>query len=476
MKAQSYLEVIESIIQKRKKEFRDALLSAYTKEEMKLLLKDYFELDYDRVIVQSHNTIESEFEQLIDYFERKGELSQLLDKVFDKQSKNLKLSKFHNSIINDIDSCELKDEISPEILEKIGKSLVEGKLIFFLGSGINDYYDKNTENLPPSDIDIANHLAKQLVNNQDFKKVIGLPCQVCPAKLEERPDSSCPIWQEINENCGKSKQLEHEQNLAFAKLQMHCLSQCLLNNGEHSLKESVRKIFRDNYNIHPYQPNKVQNSLAALAKKIAKSNNLFNFFILTTNYDVGLEKAFEKELDFDVVHYFIDRLKFTGNFLYKSYFCNGNQNDEDSLKELANKEEQLFKTPIIFKLYGGIVYKAKEEFDSFAIAESHFINYLQRPTEKFPEDWKLYLENSNILFLGCNPNDVNIFALLHQFFPSKFSLSKPRPEGWLISRLKPGNMRDTDIWKQMGITFLDKCSSDYLLSELQNYVEKYFSK
>ncbi|RAM50605.1 MAG: hypothetical protein C6Y22_16170 [Hapalosiphonaceae cyanobacterium JJU2] len=347
---------------------------------------------------------------------------------------------------------------------------MRGKLIFFLGSGINYPPDGKTKNLPPSDIDIAERLAK----SKDFKKVLGLPCQVCPAKLEDRPSplasqNICPIWKEIRESPEKKyKQLRHEQDLAFARLEMRCLSQCILNDEYSNLKNILRKILRDNYNIHPYEPNQVHKTLAELAQSIAKNN----LFILTTNYDFGLEKAFDGKLNFEVMYYFIDVNKsiFTGEFWHKSYFNDDSKND-DSPGEIVCKDYQLPQTPIIFKLYGGVLYKAKEVYDSFAIAESHFINYLQSPREKFPEQLTNYLKDGNILFLGCNPNDADILALLHRFFPERFLTNKVRPQGWFINPLKPGEIHDEEKWLELGITLIDECSSDYLLSELHKYVK-----
>jgi SIR2-like domain len=478
MEDQSYEKWMEFRIKLRKEEFRIALGSAYNETSMKLLLCEKLDINYDHDI-EIEKSFKDTLHNIISYFERKGCLIKLLGEAYDGQSTNQELRTFYHSIREDIDDPSIKYELSKELqeqLEEIGDSLVRGKLIFFLGSGINYPPDGKTKNLPPSDIDIA----EQLAEGTDFKKVIGLPCQVCPVKLEDRPkllasEHICPIWKEILDSPQKkSQQLRYEQDLAFARLEMRCLSQCLLNKGYSGLRENLREILRDDCNIHPYQPNITQKFLATLGQKM--NNN--NLLILTTNYDCGLEKAFEGKFNFEVIYYFItdgDEPNFTGHFWHKSYFRDESKNDDEP-GEILDQNSQMPQTPIIFKLYGGVLYKADKMYDSFAIAESHFINYLQRPKENFPPSLKNYFTDRNILFLGCNPNDADIFALLHRFFSERFSTKKQRPKGWFINPLKPGKIHDEKKWLKMGITLIDECSSDYLLSELQKCVADLVSK
>jgi hypothetical protein len=360
-------------------------------------------------------------------------------------------------------------------LREVSESFKEGKLIVFLGSGIN--YASDTTNLPPSDIDIARYLDG---DGDTLAKRVDIPCQICPVTLDKRPQISgvpdqynlhCPIWDKIHRNDPDKQEIDKsEQNLAFARLQMRYLS-------DNFTRNSLSELLRDEYNQHPYEPNNIQQALADIARQQS-------LLILTTSYDVGLEKAFEKnKLDFDVIYYFIKKSSFTGSFWYKSYYYkeDGKKNNGPATESsdgfgLAKPNGFGLVKPIIFKLYGGVLYDAEIDCDSFAIAESHFINYLigQSPKNLLPEQITKQLEKSNILFLGCNPNDTDLLALLHRFFPQAFIPYKGKESHkvWLVNHLNFKISDDRNSWVGKERHLIDQCSSEDFLIKLQNNLAK----
>ena len=227
-------------------------------------------------------------------------------------------------------------------LKKISTSLKDGKLVIFLGSGINySPGNSNMANLPPSDITIADKLSQSYDKNMDLS---GLPCEFCPVEHERRPPINhgyqveniletlqiCPIKEKINSVSSLREYLINEQKLTDAKRDIKCWAQFILNeseNGSQNLSEKLRNILKskpedDEYQPNKddkYQPNEIQKALAKLALEMAEKNMQLPLTIATSNYDYGLEKAFEEQrLIIDVISY-INEGRNAGEFCYGNY-------------------------------------------------------------------------------------------------------------------------------------------------------------
>ncbi|WP_207714100.1 effector-associated domain EAD1-containing protein [Scytonema sp. UIC 10036] len=81
----------------QRKEFREAILNAYQEEEIKMMLATNLELNYD-AIVQGTTYLFKVF-YLIDYFERRGQILDLLEATCKERPHNLKLQNFYKSVI-----------------------------------------------------------------------------------------------------------------------------------------------------------------------------------------------------------------------------------------------------------------------------------------------------------------------------------------------------------------------------------------
>ena len=415
-----------------------------------------------------------------------------------------------------------KEKSLENSFQNIAYSLKNRSVVFFLGPGINFDPDNSNEksSLPPNDIDIASSLAEEsgFINPPDL---IGLPCEACPEKLNERPDKEkspdviCPIIERI-ENSNTSEQcqdqLRHDQELLFARFELRCRSQYKIKIMDHGDDEplftKLSSELRKNYTF-----NRVQGFLAQQASKIAKMRNedpnLSQLMIITTNYDSGLEKAFEKEgLPIDVVYYSTGA-KRASEFYHKLYETNEKEypySKEDRGEKAGPNYEKLkvydistkIERPIIVKLHGGIVYRVSQDYDTFMIAETHQIDFFQKAKSEFPKALKLYLDKCDIVFLGYTANDADLQAILHYFFEKKDFLEKKdddsysfsfgwrikpnredptMPQGWLVTQspLKAAGMMNNEYyWNHWRVDIIE-CNCNKFVDLLQNYLENHLN-
>ena len=399
------------------------------------------------------------------------------------------------------ESQELQDN-----LKKIAQSLTDGKLVFFLGSGINYSPDNsNTANLPPSDLTIAKKLSENHSNKIDLS---GFPCEFCPVNHENRPENQqqpCPIKQKIESVSSTTpinkESLIDEQKLTDAKRAIQCWAQYILTQypqgsrdlGSKTLSAKLREIFKVPTDYQPnnmptdYQPNNMQKFLADLAYNIYEKKMPRPLIIATSNYDYGLEKAFEdKQLRIDVISYITEGIN-SGNFCYGNYTPNPNYEENNSRFNVSS-EGSLFKKLLrniplkssekpdreeivgkIIKLYGGVLYKSNQtEYESFTIAESHRINYLkQQETGQILPKMTEKLMNSDMLFIGYSANDTDLLRILQRLLPERFYPSylseenKGKPRGWLIHQSKTSAINEK-YWRRQNVTHIQCGWEDFI--------------
>ncbi|MDJ0797411.1 MAG: SIR2 family protein [Calothrix sp. MO_167.B12] len=417
-----------------------------------------------------------------------------------------------------------RDKFLEKDVEEVAESLEKGKLVLFIGPGINlsdtdlqgksrldlaeESSDMNSDNkvkwdeLPPSEIEIANCLARDYTYQS--KDLIGFPCDVCPFKLNERPESPhCLVKQEINK--AKTTQLAHElareQELAIAKVDIRCWAQYWIDKAPTELVHQLSELFRPEENDYkPYCPNQVQEFLANLPLIMNKRRYPYPYQLLvTTNYDKGLELAFDaKGQNFDVVSYIAEGEE-QGKFKHKSYgncetppevFKEANKQDKKlPLGEKLPPPDEISKVdhPLILKLYGGVLFKVDKKQDSFVIAPIHHMNYLRskdnkklKPSDVLPPKLIERLDKSDILFVGYSTNDADLHFILSCFWSdsdrekilSQSSTSEEdyRPRGWLIHQSKPGKL-DRRFWKKWNVKLVS-CSLKDFVTQLEKYINR----
>ncbi len=373
-------------------------------------------------------------------------------------------------------------------LHTIAESLKNGNLVFFLGPGINYSPDTlNTASLPPSDITIAEKLSQSGSNQIDLS---GLPCEFCPVnhknrpKDKDHPDKTCPIEQRIvsesSDNSKLEKLLTNEQELIDSKREIKCWAHYILSeHGDQKLSDQLRDILKPERK--KYQWNKIQIFLANLAKNIWYENSSsLPLIIATSNYDYGLEKAFEhKRLNIEVISYITEGINEdinSGSFCCGNYIPNPKyeeSNDRFNLLESSQITDQKNIIGKIIKLYGGVLYKSNQtQYETFTITESHRINYLR---QKEPGEISItFFENlmkKDMLFLGYSENDTDLLMILQRLFPTRFpsnySLTKNnkgKPRGWLIHQSKASTINDK---------YWDNCNVKPIKYGWEDFIEEF---
>ncbi|MBD2445854.1 SIR2 family protein [Nostoc sp. FACHB-152] len=387
-----------------------------------------------------------------------------------------------------------------EHFKEVTESIRNGRLVFFLGSGIN-FSNTPNDNLPPNDIQIAEELHES--SSFKTKELIGLPCDVCPYKLKDRPDdrkrqtSLCPIKKDL----ANFPHLQYEQDLVVAKVDIRCLSQYIITDTNASgLMDKLSRYFRRNYS-----PNKFQYLFASLAASMEKKQYKFPYqLIATTNYDLGLECAFEKAFDgsqttFDVVSYIAEgddcsRFKhiFSENGNRKVEVIGRpeqptNQYEKLPLAENLSNNLPTVERPIILKLFGGALHNSPNPGeDSFAIAPTHLLNYMigkdgKKPilSELLPQKLIQRLNQSDILFIGFSANDSDLQMLLSRVCPGRFGIamdtSKSKngtPKAWLIHQSSPGQLSNKYFSEHKWAVELVECPYEDYVNKLQAHLEK----
>ena len=129
-----------------------------------------------------------------------------------------------------------------------------------------------------------------------------------------------------------------------------------------------------------------------------------------------------------------------------------------NIKEIPVIFNGLKNSIVILKLYGGHLYKVNifnndgsvKDYYSFAIAETHHINYYKNIGQKdnLPEEIKNWFIYSNILFLGYSASDEFLRSFLKNFCQDRSRKDiENRPTGWLIQQSDPGKLSDEEYWR-----------------------------
>jgi SIR2-like domain len=146
--------------------------------------------------------------------------------------------------------------------------------------------------------------------------------------------------------------------------------------------------------------------------------------IVTTNYDDALERALREVGEpYDVVAYMADR-RFRGKFFHVR------SDGERILIEHPSRYDgiRFDERAVILKIHGTID-RADEEWDSFVIAEEHYVEYLSTDVwDEIPVAVRAELARRRFLFLGYAMRDWNLLVILHRLG----LLPHPQYGGWAI--------------------------------------------
>ena len=159
-------------------------------------------------------------------------------------------------------------------------------------------------------------------------------------------------------------------------------------------------------------PTRVHRFLAGLPP-LLRERSAPHQLIVTTNYDLSLERAFlEAGEEFDVVSYVAAGRN-------RGRFCHVTPDGAGAIIDVPNTyaaELSLERRTIILKLHGQVDRSPERAWESFVVTEDDYIDYLAQTdvTGLVPVGLTAQLRRSHFLFLGYTMADWNLRLLLNR--------------------------------------------------------------
>jgi hypothetical protein len=199
-------------------------------------------------------------------------------------------------------------------------------------------------------------------------------------------------------------------------------------------------------------PTRIHKLLARLPKWLVKQKSPFpHQFIVTTNYDDVLERAFRKEeVPFDLFVYMAHG-EHRGRVIHQPPDGDPVVILEPNLAVDLGSERS-----VILKIHGAIDRKNAER-DSWVITEEHYVDYLTQTdiSTWMPVALSSRLQESNLECLGYSLRDWNLRAILRR-------LRKDRSEGWKWWAVQlESNRVDRWVWMKHDLEILDARLEEY---------------
>jgi DNA-binding SARP family transcriptional activator len=177
--------------------------------------------------------------------------------------------------------------------------------------------------------------------------------------------------------------------------------------------------------------------------------------IVTTNYDLALERAFEEaEEEVDIVAYVA-----TGP--HRGHFWHRPPGEAPRPIDVPNTyatELSLDRRTILLKLHGAVDPLPEREWESFVITEDDYIDYLGRSelTAVVPVSLAAKLRRSHFLFLGYEMADWNLRLILNRIWGE-------RPVGYRSWAIQPTpSPLAQAFWRRYDVTTVDVDPHAYL--------------
>jgi DNA-binding SARP family transcriptional activator len=177
--------------------------------------------------------------------------------------------------------------------------------------------------------------------------------------------------------------------------------------------------------------------------------------IVTTNYDLALERAFEEAgEELDIVAY-VATGQHRGRFWHRPPGAAPRPID---IPNTYATELDLARRTILLKLHGAVDPLPEREWESFVITEDDYIDYLGRSelTAVVPVALAARLRRSHFLFLGYEMADWNLRLILNRIWGE-------RPVGyrsWAVQR-SPSPLA-VAFWRRFDISALDVDPTSYV--------------
>jgi hypothetical protein len=294
-------------------------------------------------------------------------------------------------------------------LDTIAKAIVDGRVIPFLGAGVNlcgrppnTAWTARQPQYLPSGTELAAHLAESF----------GYP--------SSEPRELARISQYVALMTGPAPLYDELHGLLDADYPPTPLHQFLA---------GLPRILRDKHYPSPNQ------------------------LIVTTNYDDVLERAFLAAGEpFDLASYVAEGSQ-RGKFLH--WLPDGTTTLIEKPNEYGGLS--LDQRCVVLKIHGAID-RTNPERDSYVITEDHYIDYLTRTdlSNLVPVRLAARLRKSHFLFLGYGLRDWNLRVILHRIWGEQ----KLHYKSWAIQLNAP--LIDQEFWRKRDVDIIDVPLEEYL--------------
>ncbi len=195
------------------------------------------------------------------------------------------------------------------------------------------------------------------------------------------------------------------------------------------------------------EPESIHRFLAALPR-VLRARGAPHLLIVTTHYDLALERAFEDAgEEIDVVSY-VASGPHRGKFWHRSP---GGQPRPIALPNEYATELSLERRTIVLKLRGAVDLLPEREWESFVITEDDHIDYLGRGelSAAVPVSVAATLRRSHFLFLGYDLVDWNLRLILGRIWGG-------RPLAYTSWAVQPSpSALERAFWRQREVDVLD---------------------
>jgi DNA-binding SARP family transcriptional activator len=201
-------------------------------------------------------------------------------------------------------------------------------------------------------------------------------------------------------------------------------------------------------------PTPVHRFFAALPPLLRK-RDAHHQLIVTTSYDLALERAFlDAGEQFDVVSYVA-----TGR--NRGRFCHIDPEGNGTLIDVPNEyatELSLERRTVILKLHGQVDRTTDRAWESFVVTEDDYIGYLAQAevANAVPVSLAAKLRRSHFLFLGYTMADWNLRLLLYRLWGDQ-------PLSYRSWALQPEPTSfELEFWRRHDVNVIDVPLEDYL--------------
>jgi SIR2-like domain len=211
---------------------------------------------------------------------------------------------------------------------------------------------------------------------------------------------------------------------------------------------------REIFAIQP-QTTKAHRFLAGVPAVLrAKGCESPNLLIVTTNYDDLVEAAFEHANEpLEVVTYIADSPKDRGKFMH--IFPNGERvliTRPNEYRDLSVK-----RSSILLKIHGAID-RSISDNDSYVITEDHYIDFLTRTdlSNLVPVLLAAQLRTSHFLFMGYSLRDWNLRVILQRIWEEQ----RLGYNSWAVQ--KSADALDQRFWSRRNVQIIATGLSEFI--------------